>query len=69
MIPMIAFINGGIRIPMGTIVRDYLNAHRLASTQYALDMFRILGSVDTLNERMGLGFTHHIVYINLNVFP
>ena len=69
MIPMIAFIKGGMRIPMGTIVRDYLKAHRLAPTQCALDMFRILESVDALNERMGLGLTHHIVYINLNVFP
>ena len=26
-IPMITFIEGGIRIPMGTITRDYLIAH------------------------------------------
>ena len=58
-IPMIAFIKGRIRIHMGTITRDYLRAHRLASTQCAPNMFRILGSVDALNERMGLGLTHH----------
>ena len=34
-IPMIAFIERGIRIPMGTVTRDYLRAHRLAPTQYA----------------------------------
>ena len=60
-IPMIAFIEGGIRIPMGTVTRDYLRAHRLAPTQYAPNMFRILGSVDALNERMGLNLTHHDV--------
>ena len=47
-IPMIAFIEGGMRILM-------------ASTQCALNMFRILGSVGTLNERMGLNLTHHDV--------
>ena len=29
---MIAFIEGGMRIPMGTITRDYLRVHRLAPT-------------------------------------
>ena len=28
-IPMIAFIEGGMTIPMGQITRDYLRAHRL----------------------------------------
>ena len=55
----IAFIKGRIRIPMGIVTRDYLRAHRLAPTQCAPNMFRILGSVDALNERMGLGLTHH----------
>ena len=31
-IPMIAFIEKGMRIPMGTVTRDYLRAHRLVST-------------------------------------
>ena len=60
-IPMIAFIEGGMRIPMGTVTRDYLRAHRLAPTQCAPNMFRILGSIDALNEKMGLGLTHHDV--------
>ena len=58
-IPMIAFIEGGMRISMGTITRDYLRAHRLALTQCAPNMFRILGCVDALNKRMGLNLTHH----------
>ena len=41
-ISMIAFIEGGMRIPLGTVTRDYLRAHRLAPTQYAPNMFRIL---------------------------
>ena len=58
---MIAFIEGGMRIPMGTITRDYLRAHRLVLTQCAPNMFRILGSVEALHEKMGLNLTHHNV--------
>jgi len=60
-IPMIAFIKEGMTIPMGTVTRDYLRAHRLAPTQFAPNMLRILSSVDALNERMGLNLTHHDV--------
>ena len=58
---MIAFIEGRMRIPMGMVTRDYLRAHRLALTQCAPNMFRILGYVDALYERMGLNLTHHDV--------
>ena len=60
-IPMIVFIEGGMRIPMGIVTRDYLRAHRLTPTQCAPNMFRILGSVKALNEKMGLNLTHHDV--------
>ena len=60
-IPIITFIEGRMRILMGTVTRDYLRAHRLAPTQCAPNMFRILGCVNALNERMGLGLTHHDV--------
>ena len=49
-IPMIAFIEGGMTIPMGRITRDYLRGHRLGPHQCAANMFRILGCVDALNE-------------------
>ena len=61
MIPMIAFIEGGMRIPMGPVMRDYLWHFRLAPTQCVVNVFRILGCVDTLNEKMGLRLTHHNV--------
>ena len=60
-IPMIAFIEGGMTIPMGSITRGYLNFFRLSPTQCAPNMFRILGSVDALNQRMDLKLTHHDV--------
>ena len=53
-IPMIAFIEGGMTIPMGTITRNYLRYFRLSPTQCALNMFRVLGSIEALNERMNL---------------
>ena len=58
---MIAFIEGGMRIPMGVVTRDYLRAHKLAPTQCTPNMFRILGCVNALNEKMGLRLTHHDV--------
>ena len=58
---MIAFIEERMTIPMSTVTRDYLKAHRLALTQCTPNMFRILGCVDALNERIGLNLTHHDV--------
>ena len=46
---------------MDIVTRDYLRAHRLTPTQYAPNMFRILGSVDALDERIGLNLTHQDV--------
>ena len=60
-IPIIAFIEGDMRIPMGIVTRNYLRTHRLALTQCAPNMFKILSYVDALNERMGLNLTHHDV--------
>lgn len=60
-IPMIAFIKGGMTIPMGTITRNYLRFFRLSPTQCAPNMFRVLGNVEALNERMNLGLTHRDV--------
>ena len=61
MIPMIGFIEGGMRLPMGSVTRDYLIAHRLCPTQCAPNMFRILGSVDAFNEKIVVNLTHHDV--------
>ena len=58
-IPMIAFIEGGITIPMGTLTRNYLRYFRLSPTQCAPNMFRVLGCIEALNERMNLNLTHH----------
>ena len=56
---MIAFIEGGMTIPMGTLTRNYLRYFKLSPTQCAPNMFRVLGSIEVLNERMNLNLTHH----------
>jgi len=56
-IPMIVFIEGGMRLSMDNVTRDYLIAHRLCPYQCIPNLFRILGSVDALNEQIGLNLT------------
>ena len=58
---MIAFIEGQMTLPMGKVTRDRLINHRLSPHQCAPNLFRVLGSVDALNEQMGLGLTWHDV--------
>ena len=45
-IPMIAFIEGGMTIPMGTLTRNFLRFFKLSPTQCAPNMFRVLGSME-----------------------
>ena len=56
---MIAFIEGGMMLPMRRITQDYLLNHRLTRYQCAPNLFRVFGSIDALNEQMGLGLTWH----------
>ena len=56
---MIAFIEGRMTIPIGTLTRNFLRFFRLSPTQCAPNMFKVLGSIEVLNERMNLNLTHH----------
>ena len=60
-IPMIAFIEGGMTILIDTLIRNFLRFFRLSPTQCATNMFRVLRSIEVLNERMNLNLTHHDV--------
>ena len=60
-IPMIAFIEGGMTSPMGRITRDYLRSHRLCPQQCISNFFRILGAIDALDRHLGLGLTWYDV--------
>ena len=55
---MIAFIKGRMTIPMGALTRNFLKFFRLSLTQCAPNMFRVLGSIKVLNDRMNLNLTH-----------
>ena len=58
---MIAFIEGGMNIPMGRITMDYLRAHRLCPQQCAPNFFRVLGAIDALDRHLRLGLTWYDV--------
>ena len=47
--------------PNGAIMRNYLRFVRLTHTQCVSNVFRILGCVSALNEKIGLQLTHHDV--------
>ena len=42
-IPMIAFIEGGMELPMRWVTKDYLINYRLTPTQCSPNVFRVLG--------------------------
>ena len=56
-IPMIAFIEGGMTLPMGRVTRDYLHNHKPCPHQCTPNLFRILGAIDALNQHLELGLT------------
>ena len=58
---MIVFIEGGMEIPMGRVTRDFLMNYRLTSTQCSPNVFRVLGSVDMINRKIGTSLTWHDV--------
>ena len=58
---MITFIERGVTLPMGRITKDYLRNPRLCPQQCALNLFRVLESVDALNNQMNLRLTWHDV--------
>ena len=60
-IPMIAFIEGGMTLPIGRVTQDYLINHRPCPHQCTPNLFRVLDSVDALNEQMGLRLTWYDV--------
>ena len=60
-ISMIAFTEGEMEIFMGRVTRDFLINFRLSLTQCSPNLFRILDSVDMINQKMGTNLTWHDV--------
>ena len=48
-------------LSMGRITKDYLFNHKLCPHQCAPNLFKVLGSVDVLNDQMNLGLIWHDV--------
>ena len=44
---------------MGRVTRDFLINFRLSPTQCSPNLFRILGSLDMINQKMGTDLTCH----------
>lgn len=53
----IAFIEFGMEIPMVRVTRDFLMNYRLNPIQCSPNVFRVLGSVDMMNHKMGTNLT------------
>ena len=49
-IPIISFIEGGMTLLMGMIIRDYLRNHRLCPQQCAPNFFKVVGVVDEIGR-------------------
>ena len=60
-IPMIAYIEGGMEIPMGRVTRDFLMNYRLTPIQCSPKVFKVLSSADMINRKMGTSLTWHDV--------
>ena len=63
-IPLVAIVEGGVRIPMSDLLTNFLRHFKVCLDQCTSNMFRIVNSVDTLNKKLGLKLTkHNINYV------
>ena len=58
-IPLVAIVEGGVRIPMSDLLTNFLHHFKVCPDQCTPNVFKIVRSVDTLNKRLGLKFTKH----------
>ena len=68
-IPIVAVVEGGVRIPMSDLLTNFLRHFKVCLDQYTLDVFRVVSSVDTLNKRLDLKLTKHdINYLYIYIY-
>ena len=64
MIPFVAIVDGGVRIPMSDLLTNFLHHFKVFLDQCTPTVFRIVSSIDTLNKKLGLKLTKHdIIYV------
>ena len=63
-IPLVAIVEGGVRIPISDLLTNFLHHFKVFLDQCTPNVFRIVSSVETLNKKLGLKLTaHNINYI------
>uniref|UniRef100_A0A2N9GQ65 Transposase (putative) gypsy type domain-containing protein n=1 Tax=Fagus sylvatica TaxID=28930 RepID=A0A2N9GQ65_FAGSY len=63
-LPIVAIVEGGVRIPMHTFLLRFLTHFRLSPLQCAPNVFRIVMGTAVLMEKLGLNLTvHDITYV------
>jgi hypothetical protein len=63
-LPIVAIVEGGVRIPMYTFLLRFLTHFRLSPLQCAPNVFRIVMGTAVLMEKLGLNLTvHDITYV------
>ena len=64
MLPIVAIVEGGVRIPMHTFLLRFLTHFRLTPLQCAPNVFRIVMGTAVLMKKLGLNLTvHDITYV------
>ena len=58
-IPLVAFIEGGVKIPISALLTNFLRHFKVCPDQCTPNVFRVVGSVNELNKRLGLILTEH----------
>ena len=56
-IPLVAIVKGGVRIPMSDLLTNFLHRFKVYPDQCTPNVFRIVSSVDVFNIVKSLGFT------------
>ena len=58
-IPLVAIVEGRVRIPMSDLLTNFLRHFKVCLDQCIANVFRIISSVDILNKRLKLNLTEH----------
>ena len=57
--PLVAIVEGGVRIPMSDLLTNFLRHFKVFPNQSTPNVFRVVSSVYTLNKRLALKLTEH----------
>ena len=58
-IPLVSFKEGGVRIPLGKLMINFLRHFKLCPNQYTPNIFRVVSSVAEQNKRLSLNLSEH----------